>query len=518
MAENMIVVWTLSAIVGVVLLIVKAKLDPVIALILATIYLGLVGGLGMIGTLGTIAEGFGDVMKKVGILIGIGVLLGTLLQASGTLERLVTAILGVISRARLPYAFALAHSTLLPSIYTDVQLILSAPLAKSAATHMKKGAIAHMGAAISVGIIAGNVFVVPGIAVMTVAGVLDVSLSTMLLYGIWVGPLTAILSTFVFGLALRWGLWKPDSDELGILHQPAVDEDTVAQEESSERQPRRSGPLVVYLLPVLIPLLLIGGVAISRTMGVKSDVLDFIGNPILALFVGLLGAYLLAWRLIGRNKTAKALERGFATSGQILLLTGVGGSLGTVIGQTSLPKTLAGMFSAERGMSLVLAIGLTWIITAILHVAIGSVNVAAVTAAGILAPVLGSIGVSPAIIVLALGSGAMFALTVNSNYFWMFQSLLGMTTKGSLKAATLATAIGSVVSLIIITVLALFTEVTGAAVGDSAFPPGLVVLVAAGALAIAVTVIAFVVRRLGRKRSASSPKSADDLVMVDKDT
>lgn len=374
-----------------------------------------------------------------------------------------------------------------------------------------------MGAAISVGIIAGNVFVVPGIAVMTVAGVLDVSLSTMLLYGIWVGPLTAILSTFVFGLALRWGLWKPDSDELGILHQPAVDEDTVAQEESSEREPRRSGPLVVYLLPVLIPLLLIGGVAISKTMGVKSDVLDFIGNPILALFVGLLGAYLLAWRLIGRNKTAKALEKGFATSGQILLLTGVGGSLGTVIGKTSLPETLAGMFSAERGMSLVIAIGVTWLITAILHVAIGSVNVSAVTAAGIIAPVLGSIGVSPAIIVLALGSGAMFALTVNSNYFWMFQSLLGMTTKGSLKAATLATAIGSVVSLIIIIVLALFTEATGAVVGDSAFPPGLVVLLAAGALAIAVAVIAFVVRRRVRKRSTSSSKSAEALVMVDKD-
>jgi H+/gluconate symporter-like permease len=321
---------------------------------------------------------------------------------------------------------------------------------------MKKGAIAHMGAAISVGIIAGNVFVVPGLAVMTVAGVLDVSLSTMLLYGIWVGPLTAILTTFIFGLALRAGLWRPDSDEIGALHRPTDDEAITDDPQPTDSKPARSGPLLVYLLPVLVPLLLIGSAAISKAAGVESSVLDFIGHPIFALFVGLLGAYLLAWRSIGRRETALSLEKGFGTSGQILLLTGVGGSLGAVIGQTSLAETLAGMFSAEHGMPMLLAIGLTWIITVILHVTIGSVNVSAVTAAGILAPVMGSMGVEPAVIVLALGSGAMFALTVNSNYFWMFQSILGMTTKGSLKAATLATAIGSVVSLVIITVLALF--------------------------------------------------------------
>ncbi|TQC42452.1 GntP family permease [Rhodococcus sp. WS4] len=490
MADNMIIMWTVSAIIGVVLLIVKAKIDPVIALILVTMYLGLVGGLGLAGTMESIADGFGSVMQKVGILIGIGVLLGSLMQATGTLERLVMAILSVIHRSRLPYAFALAHSTLLPSIYTDVQLILTAPLAKSAATHMKKGAIAHMGAAISVGIIAGNVFVVPGLAVMTVAGILDVSLSTMLLYGIWVGPLTAVISTFLFGLALRAGLWKVDTDELAsVVVKPATEEGDVAQEEEKlidaraggvrrndlrglrergvevdadqrstdrrRRVPTRSGPLFLYLLPVLVPIFLIGGSAIVGVTGVESGILDFLGNPIFALFVGLLGAYGLAWQSIGRTKTANAMEKGFATSGQILLLTGVGGSLGTVIANTALADTLSGMFSAESGMSVLLAIGLTWTITMILHVTIGSVNVAAVTAAGILAPVMGTLGVSPAIIVLALGSGAMFALTVNSNYFWMFQSILGLTTKGSLKAATLATCIGSVVSLVIISVLGL---------------------------------------------------------------
>ena len=71
----------------------------------------------------------------------------------------------------------------------------------------------------------------------------------------------------------------------------------------------------------------------------------------------------------------------------------------------------------------------------------------AIAAAGIIAPVLGSIDVAPIAIGLVIASGAMFALTVNSNFFWMFKSLLGLTTKGALKTMTTVTSIASLVSL-----------------------------------------------------------------------
>jgi H+/gluconate symporter-like permease len=169
-----------------------------------------------------------------------------------------------------------------------------------------------MGGTLTAGILVGYVFVVPGLGTVAIAGLLDVPLGTMLIYGTVIGLPTAVLTTFIYG--------------------------------------------------------------------------------------------------------------------QILLITGIGGSLGAVIGETGLDKILGGFFSAEAGTPDLLTISLAWLIAAILHLAIGSISVAAITAAGILAPILTSIEVPTVVLGLAIGSGALFALQVNSNFFWMFETLLGLTT------------------------------------------------------------------------------------------
>ena len=96
---------------------------------------------------------------------------------------------------------------------------------------------------------------------------------------------------------------------------------------------------------------------------------------------------------------------------------------------------------------MVVTILLAWFIAAVLHLAIGSVSVAAITTAGILAPILGSLNVAPVVVGLSIASGALFALQVNSNFFWMFKALLGLATKGTLKTLTVATSVASLVSL-----------------------------------------------------------------------
>ena len=175
----------------------------------------------------------------------------------------------------------------------------------------------------------------------------------------------------------------------------------------------------------------------------------------LALFLGLVGAYLLCRRTLGSARTDTAMNEGFHTTGAILLITGIGGSLGAVIGETGLDAILAGLFIADAGAPVVLSILLAWVIAAVLHLAIGSVSVAAIAAAGIIGPVLGSIDVAPIVIGLAIASGAMFALQVNSNFFWMYKSLLGLSTQGTFKTLTMGTSIASVVSLPMVMAVAL---------------------------------------------------------------
>jgi gluconate:H+ symporter, GntP family len=481
MSDTLIVLHTAIAIIAIVLLIVVAKVDPVISLVIGTLYLGVAAGLGFADTIGTFVQGFGDIMAEVGLLIGFGVLMGTLLTAMGALQKLVELLLRVLGPRRLPYAFSAALCTIFPSIYVDVQLVLASPLARSAAPRMGRNGLALMAGTLTAGILVGYVFVVPGLGTVAIAGLLDVPLGTMLIYGTLIGLPTAVLTTFIYSQLLKYGLWNNAKDEAHFEDMVLGSPDAIAEEvreegpavttpegdpsvaedarkgtpAESERHPEHhhAPPLYISLLPIVVALLLIAFGAVAEAAGLEAPVIAFLGDPVFALFLGLLGAYLLAWRTLTNEHVEEAMHKGFNATGQILLITGIGGSLGAVIGETGLDKILGGFFSAEAGTPDLLTISLAWLIAAILHLAIGSISVAAITAAGILAPILGSIEVPTVVLGLAIGSGALFALQVNSNFFWMFETLVGLTTQGTFKALTLVTAMASVVSLILILAL-----------------------------------------------------------------
>lgn len=448
------VLHTAIAILLAVGLILWIKVDPVISLIVASLYLGLAAGVGFAGTVAAITTGFGSIMADVGLLIGFGVLLGALLHSLGTFDKLVRALLRLVGPGRLPYALAAALATVFPAIYVDVQVVLAAPLARSSAQHVGPRGLPLLAGAVGTGIFAGYVFVIPGLASVSIAGLLDVPLGKWLGYGMLLGPFTAVATTVVFALLLRTRYWKPERDELSeVAAERAIDD---AAEPSARRDDRaRDLPLGILLLPILVPLLLIAFGAFAELLDFSRPSIRFFGNANIALFIGLLGAYGLARRNVGAERTDEALSSGFKTTGGILLVTGIGGSLGQVITATGLDKTLSALFSAEAGAPIVVSVLLAWFIAAVLHLAIGSVSVAAITAAGIIAPVVQSTGVAPVAIGLAIASGSMFALQVNSNFFWLFKSLLSLTTQGALKTMTMVTSIASLVSLPVVIVIAL---------------------------------------------------------------
>ena len=484
----MVVLHTAIAIALAVGLIIWLKVDPVISLLLASLYLGLASGVGFAGTIEAIAMGFGEIMAEVGLLIGFGVLIGAFLHSAGAFHRLLDVFVRVIGATRLPYALSLLHSTILPSIYVDVQVVLASPVARSAAPYIERNGLPLMASALGAGIFAGYVFVIPGLAAISIAGLLGVPLGRWLLFGIVIGPITAIITSLIMRLLLRGRLWKPESDEdvdEAMAEQEAHEMAVAAAEaraargeaganetkagagdvgvtDTEARAPQvggtdaaRSLPLLVLLLPILLPLLMIAFGAFAELFDFSTSFIAFLGNANLALFVGLLGAYLIFRATAGLERTRETMDEGFHTTGEILLITGVGGSLGAVIGETNLGEALGGLFSADVGAPVLLTILLAWFIAAVLHLAIGSVSVAAITAAGIIAPILGSLNVAPVVVGLGIASGALFALQVNSNFFWMFKALLGLSTKGSLKTLTVATSVASLVSLPMVLVASL---------------------------------------------------------------
>lgn len=440
----MVVLHTAIAIVLVIGLIIRLRVDPVISLVLGSLYLGLASGVGFTDTLEAITLGFGEIMTRVGLLIGFGVVIGALLHATGAFKRMVSALVSAVGPGRLPYAMAGAMSTIFPSIYVDVQVVLASPVARSAARHLGPTGLPLLAGAIGTGIFSGYVFVVPGLAVILIAGQVDVSLGAWLFWGLPIGLATALVTTLLFQMLLRTGYWKRESDE---DVDPAMVEIEAHDAEIDVEHDEKVPSLLVSVAPIVVPLLMIAFGAFADLAGISNDFINFIGNANLALFVGLLGAYLLARRSIGVERTGVALSESFRTSGEILLVTGVGGSLGEVITASGMDAELGRLFSADAGGPVLLSILLAWFIAAVLHLAIGSVSVAALTASGIIGPLLPQLSVSPVAIGLAIASGSLFAVQVNSNFFWMFKALLGLSTTGALKTLTVVTSIASVVSL-----------------------------------------------------------------------
>ncbi|MEK4242974.1 SLC13 family permease [Janibacter sp. FSL W8-0316] len=458
---------TLVAIALAIVLILRFKVDPVISLIISSVFLGLSAGVGPADTVAAITTGFGEIMGEVGLLIGFGVLIGSLLQATGTFRALVEIIARRVGR-KLPYAMTAALSAIFPSIYVDVQVVLASPMARQAApvVDRRKG-LPWLAGAIGIGIFAGYVFVVPGLAAVAVAGQLKLPLGEYLIFGAPIGIATALLTTFLFRLLLQTRFWDertdvdPDEEEhpdnpghaaylaRGDLGHEGTGSSADADLDDPDAVPEQALrlPLLLRLTPILVPLVLIAFGAFMDLFGASNAAIAFVGDANIALFIGLLIAFVIGRSTLGSEGTEHALSSGFRTTGEILLITGIGGSLGAVITETGLDKTLEGLFAADAGAPVLITVLLAWFIAALLHFAIGSVSVGAITASGIIGPVVASTGVAPVVVALAIASGAMFALHVNSNFFWMFKSLLGLSTKGALKTLTLATSLGAVVSL-----------------------------------------------------------------------
>lgn len=411
MSDVAIMINTAVAILAVVVLIVRFKFNPVVSLVLGSLYLGLATKLGVEKTVETVAGGFGDIMAEVGLLIAFGVLMGAMLQEMGAIQRLVGTLLRIFGPNRMPYAMSLTIATALQSIFLDVLLVMSAPLARNLAAKIGKNGTARMATAMAIGLECGIVLTVPGVGALALAGLLEVPLGKMLLCGVALVIPTVAISVAIMIFLFNRGWWNPERDEQPFL---GAEPDTGGAEvtDESDTAGRGSGsvavatktapvrqqtPLIVLLGPLLGSLLLIATGAILDVAGIHNPIIAFISEPIVALLLGLIGTSMVGRYAFGAKHVERAIATGFKESGQILILTGVGGSLAATIKATGLGDVLGEYFTASHAAPLLMV----WVVAAILHIAVGSVTISAITSAGILAPVAPVLGLDPVLLALA---------------------------------------------------------------------------------------------------------------------
>ncbi|TYK50861.1 GntP family permease [Actinomadura decatromicini] len=450
-------------------LIIKVKLEPFIALLVSGLALALAAGLSVEEIVGTalsskesvLEKGFGGLLGHIAPIVGLGTILGAILERSGGADVLTRRLLGVAGERGAPLAMGLAGLIFGIPVFFDVGIFVLAPLVYITARRGGRSLVLYA-LPLLAGLSMTHAFLPPHPGPVAAAGLLEVPLGWLIVFGLICG----IPAFLVSGVA--WGAWigkrvyveVPEeyvTAETEKEKHEAPEDDEVAQDKDEEE---REPSLALVGLIIAIPLVLIL-LATFGTVWWKDSpalpTLTFLGNPVVALTI----AVLLAMYLLGVRRGVPAAElselatRSLRPIGMILLVIGGGAFFGAVVSATGVGKALATTLS-DAGLPVIV---LAYLIACGLRLAQGSATVAIVTTGGIVAPLVKAHDYSDphvALIAIAISAGSIIASHVNDGGFWIISRYFNMSVRDTLKTWTVLETILSVVGFATAALLSTF--------------------------------------------------------------
>lgn len=428
-------------------LVLYLRLNAFLALLIASIGFGLMARMPLADIITNITSGMGNTLGFVATIIGLGAILGGVLEHSGGSQALAHFLLSKLGEKRASLAFVLTGFLVAIPVFFDVAFVLLVPLVY--ALGRKTGrSLLYFGIPLLAGLATTHAFIPPTPGPIAVADILQAELGWVILLGFVVGIPTVIVS------GLWWG--KRVGDQFHISAPTLV---------ATEDEDRILPPIGLILMLILLPIVLILGNTLT-TMLVKAEVwatntwtdtIIFLGHPYSALLLScLLALYYLGTK---RGLDSKSLQtiatKALAPAGAIILITGAGGVYKQMLVSSGAGAALAEVFLQFNLLPPLLAFTLA----ALIRILQGSATVAMITAAGLLAPALPALGLSTpqlALLVLSVAAGASTLSHVNDSGFWLVKEYLQMDESTTLRTWTLMTVLLSVSALVMILLLYTF--------------------------------------------------------------
>ncbi|WP_326955803.1 GntT/GntP/DsdX family permease [Amycolatopsis sp. NBC_01286] len=434
---------TVVAIAVIVVLITKVKLHPFLSLVLGSLVLGLAAGMPVEKLIKSFSNGVGSTVASVGILIALGAMLGKLLADSGGADQIVDTVLGKARGAALPWAMALVAALIGLPMFFEIGLVMLIPVVLLAVKRTGKP-LMLLGIPALAGLSVLHGLVPPHPGPLAAAGALNANVGITLAFGLLVGIPTLVIAGPLFGkLAARM---VPD----------AVAPARLVPERADTDKPRPS--FAATLSTVLLPVVLMLAKALSDILLDKESqarkILDFIGDPLIALLAAVLVGMVLLGRPagLGRGQLSTVVGDALGPIAGILLIVGAGGGFKQTLVDAGVGDVITGL-AKDANLSPLL---LGWLVAVAIRLATGSATVATVSAAGIVAPLAATMDPShSALLVLAIGAGSLFFSHVNDAGFWLVKEYFGLTVGQTLKSWSVMETLISVVAIALILPLSL---------------------------------------------------------------
>lgn len=418
-----------AGILVIILLTTKYRVHAFFALILACFVTGLGIQLPLPDIITTIKDGFGNIMKSLGLIIVMGTTLGVLLEHTGSTKVMADFILRKTGERRASFAMSITGFIVGLPVFCDSGYIvlsgLTHPLSKRTGIP-----VIIIASSLATGLYAVHCLIPPHPGPSAAAGVLDVDFGKFILAGIFVA-IPAMIAGY-------W--WSVYAGKKLPVEVPGHD----------IKKNNKIGPSVTKsFLPVIVPVVLIAAKSfINIEVSTTNKWMLFLfslGDPVIALSIGVLLAFG-AKKGWNKNTIASLLQESVEKAGSILVIIGAGGAFGAILAVTRPGEHFSAVTTLGNA-----GILFAFLLTFVLKTAQGSSTVAIITAASIIQPLLGLLGFhSPSerlLCVLSMGAGSMAISHANDAYFWVIVKFSGLDMKHVLRVYSIGTLWMAIVSL-----------------------------------------------------------------------
>ncbi|ASO20320.1 GntP family gluconate:H+ symporter [Actinoalloteichus hoggarensis] len=436
-----------TAILLLVLMIARFKVHPVPTLFVIVTALGLALGMGGLGTIEIITEGFGSTLASVGLLVIFGCVLGKMLELGGAALRITEEAERLLPGKKLPWGIALASMVIGIPLIADTVVLMLIPIVsvmahRTGISMMKLGPILYLGAYVFTSTMP------PGPGPLAATSLLGVEIGQALLWGFVVGFPGILVATFYLLRTKTHVDPKPEYiADLGLGSSGAG-----GTGDGVDTRPKTS--LTLSLIPVLFPIsVIILASFLVPVLGEEStggQVLGFLGEPVVALFLGCVSALPLFGRRWHRKEVlSDVFEQGLKLAAMPIAVTGIGGALAQIIRATGVAESVAGGIETV-GIS---PIFVPFLVAAAVCTITGSNILGVMTAAAIMQPLIETLGLSPLAVYLACATGAQIMKHANSSGFWVTTTLSNMTVGQGIKSIGVASVLSGITGFIVLNVL-----------------------------------------------------------------
>ena len=453
----------LLGIVIMIILVSKTKVHTFIALLVAACIAGIIGGMPLVdataedgtavtGLVTAIENGFGNTLASTGIILGLGVMMGGILEKSGAAEKMAYSFIKAIGKKKEEWALAITGWFIAIPVFADSAIVIFAPLCK-AMSRVTGKSIVGLALAMGAGLQLTHCLVPPTPGPTTAASMLGVDVGQMIICGALISIPMLIIAVFYCKYIGKKIYQVPTADG-GFDRKDFRPEYIKSMEELDRLIGEKELPgLWVSVAPIIVPLILILMNTVLSLLGITIPAISFIGEPVIALAAGTLIA---VYGLMAKNNTKEVLnimDDSIKSTGIIMLITGAGGSLGNVIKVSGIGNALG-----EVVMNIPLpAILIPFLIAALMRIALGSATVAITTAATLSASLMGTISVSPLLMAVSCCVGAISFSYFNDSGFWVWNGMFGVSElKDQVRCKTAISMIMAGVGIVELLIVSMF--------------------------------------------------------------